>query len=58
MQYHRKIQYPQKLIQIEITESTYTDGIQNLRTTFTKLKNSGYTIIMDDFGSGYSSLNS
>lgn len=53
-----KYSIPKKLIQIEITESTYTDGIQNLRTTFTKLKNSGYTIIMDDFGSGYSSLNS
>ncbi|WP_124097951.1 GGDEF domain-containing protein [Ruminococcus sp. Marseille-P6503] len=53
-----KYDIPKKLIQIEITESTYTDGIQNLRATFTKLKDSGYTIIMDDFGSGYSSLNS
>lgn len=53
-----KYRIPKRLIQLEITESTYVDGIKNFRSTFQDLKSSGFTIIMDDFGSGYSSLNS
>ncbi len=46
-----------KYLKVEITESAYVengnkvvDAVQNLRET-------GYTLLMDDFGSGYSSLN-
>lgn len=46
-----------KLIQIEITESAIFDNMEML-LEFTKLvHDKGFTLAMDDFGSGYSSLN-
>lgn len=42
------------LIEIEITES-FNRKIDD--AIFTKLKSKGFTVLMDDFGSGYSSLN-
>ena len=48
---------PIELLELELTESAYTqDPIQILEVT-DKLKDAGFTILMDDFGSGYSSLN-
>ncbi len=49
-----KYQIPKDLLQIEITE-TY-DG-SGLNEGVALLKANGYTLLMDDFGSGYSSLN-
>ena len=49
---------PHKYIEIELTESAFFDDKKALITTITKLKEYGFTVSMDDFGSGYSSLNS
>lgn len=45
------------LIRIEITESAYGDNTELIQKTILKLKEYGFSIFMDDFGSGYSSLN-
>ena len=42
---------------LEITESAYTDNSQQIIDTVVRLRELGYKIEMDDFGSGYSSLN-
>ena len=42
---------------LEITESAYTDNSQQIIDTVTALRDRGFKIEMDDFGSGYSSLN-
>lgn len=44
-------------LKLEITESAYTKDQKQLLDAITKLKEKGFTIVMDDFGSGYSSLN-
>ena len=44
-------------LHIEITESAYTDTSRQLIETLRELRNLGFIIEMDDFGSGYSSLN-
>ncbi len=47
---------PDKLL-LEITESAYTDDSNQIIETVNVLRNKGFRIEMDDFGSGYSSLN-
>ena len=42
---------------LEITESAYTDSSQQIIETAKALRGRGFKIEMDDFGSGYSSLN-
>ena len=42
---------------LEITESAYTDNSQQIIDTVKGLRDKGFCIEMDDFGSGYSSLN-
>ncbi len=44
-------------IKLEVTESAYTDNAKQLLDTIDRLQNLGFEIEMDDFGSGYSSLN-
>lgn len=46
-----------KLIEIEITESACTEENDRINYAITELRKSGFRILMDDFGSGYSSLN-
>ena len=46
-----------KTLNLEITESAYTESADQLRETIHRLREKGYIIEMDDFGSGYSSLN-
>ncbi len=48
---------PHKYIELEITESLLTENLEKLVDTVTKLKDRGFRISVDDFGSGYSSLN-
>ena len=48
---------PPALFMFEITESVYTENPTELLTIMKKLQNQGFVILMDDFGSGYSSLN-
>lgn len=45
------------LIEIEITESAYTEDFHHLIEAVSSLREVGFTVLMDDFGSGYSSLN-
>ncbi len=52
-----KYNIPQNLIQLEITESAVTDDPDQMIRMVMDLKSSGFVILMDDFGSGYSSLN-
>ena len=42
---------------LEITESAYTQDAQQIIDTVHSLRDAGFVIEMDDFGSGYSSLN-
>lgn len=42
---------------LEITESAYADNAEQIVSVIEKLRNDGFLIEMDDFGSGYSSLN-
>lgn len=44
-------------IEIEITESAYTDDDSNVIETVNLLHKAGFKVLIDDFGSGYSSLN-
>jgi EAL domain-containing protein (putative c-di-GMP-specific phosphodiesterase class I) len=46
-----------KDIKLEVTESAYTDKAQDLLNIVKRLRDLGFEIEMDDFGSGYSSLN-
>ncbi len=49
---------PHELIEIELTESAFFDDKKAMLAVIAKLKNYGFAVSMDDFGSGYSSLNS
>ena len=44
-------------LHLEITESAYTQDSRQIISTVEGLRNMGFVIEMDDFGSGYSSLN-
>ncbi len=46
-----------KDLMLEITESAYADDAKGLTSVVEKLRQKGFKIEMDDFGSGYSSLN-
>ena len=48
---------PHELIELEITESLLTENLNKLIETVTWFKDKGFRISIDDFGSGYSSLN-
>lgn len=46
-----------KHLHLEITESAYVENPEQLLDVVEQLKDAGFMIEMDDFGSGYSSLN-
>lgn len=46
-----------KLLELEITESVYSDSQNLLIQAMKVLQDEGFVVMMDDFGSGYSSLN-
>ncbi|MBE6099127.1 MAG: EAL domain-containing protein [Anaerovibrio sp.] len=48
---------PKELFELEITESAYTGDPQMIISVVENLQKAGFRILMDDFGSGYSSLN-
>lgn len=52
-----KYDIPARLFQLELTESAYTDNPETIKRAMRQLQKYGHTILMDDFGSGYSSLN-
>ncbi|MCR5329867.1 MAG: EAL domain-containing protein [Lachnospiraceae bacterium] len=49
---------PHELIELELTESAFFDDKKTMIETINKLKSFGFAVSMDDFGAGYSSLNS
>ena len=48
---------PRSMLNIEITESAFGEDVQILMDSINKFRSAGYQVWMDDFGSGYSSLN-
>lgn len=46
-----------KYIKAEITESAYAEEDKTINDTVNQLRDAGFLVMMDDFGSGYSSLN-
>lgn len=53
----RKYRLSPELIEIELTESVYTEENEFISKSITDLRRAGFKVLMDDFGSGYSSLN-
>ncbi|MBR1507191.1 MAG: EAL domain-containing protein [Eubacterium sp.] len=53
----KKYDVPVKYLRIEITESSAIGGMELVSSVLSKLHEYGYLVEMDDFGSGYSSLN-
>lgn len=53
----RRYGLPPYMLQLEVTETAYTDNPEIMCKTVAKLRKEGFEILMDDFGSGYSSLN-
>ena len=51
-----KYEIPSYLLNLEITESSYMDNPEVMLQTMHKLQEKGFVVMMDDFGSGYSSL--
>ncbi len=48
---------PRKYLELEITETAYTSDSKSIFAVLEQLRKGGFHILMDDFGSGYSSLN-
>lgn len=53
----RKYELPTHLLKVEITESAYAENNDKLVRTVAQLRDMNFFVMMDDFGSGYSSLN-
>ncbi|TAL02174.1 MAG: response regulator, partial [Porticoccaceae bacterium] len=52
----RKYEIPARLLELEITESMLMADPERSRAELLELKNAGFSLSIDDFGSGYSSL--
>ncbi|MCH5264302.1 MAG: bifunctional diguanylate cyclase/phosphodiesterase [Lachnospiraceae bacterium] len=53
----KKYNIPPKAIEIELTESLFYNDMSSLNTLVNKIHQAGLSCSIDDFGSGYSSLN-
>lgn len=53
----KEYQISPKLLRLEVTESAYVEEPEYILSVLEGLRNEGFTVEMDDFGSGYSSLN-
>ncbi len=53
----KKYQVNPSFIELEITESIFIDGGEDVLETLKKIQQMGISIALDDFGTGYSSLN-
>ena len=53
----KKYDIPVKYLRAEITESSAIGGMELVSSVIKRLHEAGYIVEMDDFGSGYSSLN-
>ena len=54
---YEKRNLPPKVLELEFTESLFTENIEHFINIAQTLQNKNITVVMDDFGSGYSSLN-
>lgn len=52
-----KAEMPRNLLDLEITESALNDNVGYIKAECDRMRELGYKIWLDDFGSGYSSLN-
>ncbi len=52
-----KYKIPPKYLEFELTETVFTDKVSDTILLMTRLRELGVLVSMDDFGSGYSSLN-
>lgn len=52
-----KYEISPEFLKLEVTESAYTENPDKLIEIIKYLQNEGFLVLMDDFGSGYSSLN-
>ena len=53
----RENDIPRNMLDLEITESVLNDNVGYIKAECDKMRQLGYQIWLDDFGSGYSSLN-
>lgn len=53
----KKYDIPAKLVELEVLESTITDAEDSVFNAINRLRVNGFKVSVDDFGSGYSSLN-
>lgn len=53
----KKYDLKPKYLKVEITESAYAENDDRIKKTVKQLQDAGFLVMMDDFGSGYSSLN-
>lgn len=53
----KKYGFENRYLEIEITENLFLQDVSQLFEDMGELKSRGFRILMDDFGSGYSSLN-
>ena len=53
----KRYNLPEQTMRLEVTESAYTEQPDELVAAVAKLRERGFIVEMDDFGSGYSSLN-
>lgn len=51
-----KYKVPPRLLQLELTESVYIEDSTTLKQVIKRLKDKGFSVHMDDFGTGFSSL--
>ncbi|MCR5233375.1 MAG: EAL domain-containing protein [Lachnospiraceae bacterium] len=52
-----KYGFENRYLEVEITENLFIEDVEELFDDMARLKSMGFRILMDDFGSGYSSLN-
>ena len=52
----KKYELPTNLLKLEITESAYMENPHQLIAMVRAFRGNGFSVMMDDFGSGYSSL--
>lgn len=52
-----KYDIPADLIEVEITESTFADESESMLRSIEMFHKAGFKVLMDDFGTGFSSLN-
>lgn len=50
-------QIPTHLLELEFTEGVFVEDVNRLYSIMNQLREKGFILAMDDFGSGYSSLN-